>query len=281
MQLDKNEFLKRFEIASENLKKLAPKYFKEIIPSNNVYTLPLYNNKFGKQGPPGTIKYLGGRFLKPKDLLKVTFKMAAKMLWVNGKVPRYIDIFPLSVDEESINIGIIFTDRTVIADDDNLEISKNYDIPTKPFYPKVHLPANWKIEDGPISLNERSKREELKYQLEEIKIECSIEHLKIPVEKFTISSIKKLTNAHNFTFTIQGKNTSELFDFLSPGSHNNIDKKLMYEIFSSTYYLWDVYYSGNKEYNLTIIKSYTYENNKLIFSGICSEIGKQNKKNRF
>jgi hypothetical protein len=276
MQLDKNEFLKRFEIASENLKKYASKYFKEIIPSNNVYTLPLYNNKFGKQGPPGTIKYLGGRFLKPRDLFKVTSKRAAQILWINGKVPKWIDIFPLSIDEETINIGIMCSHRIVIADDDNLIINKNFDILTKPFYPKVHLPADWEIENGPISLNESKKKEELEYQLEEVQIECSIEDIKIPAEKVTIYSQKKLTNNHNFTCSIQGEKIRELFDFLSIGSQNNMDKKLMDKILSSTYYLWDVYYRGNKEYNLTIVNSYEYEKNKLILSGICSEISKQN-----
>ncbi len=276
MQLDKNEFLKRLETASETINKVASKYFKEKIPINNVYTLPLHNNDFGKQGPAGTIKYLGGRFLKPGDLFKVTSKRAAQILWLDGKVPQWIDIFPISVDEESLNIGITICPRTVIADDDNLILRKGHDIPTKPFYPHVRHPALWKIENGLLSLNEGKKKKELGYQLEEVKIECSIEQIKIPSEKVSIYSRKKLSDTHSFTCTIQGKNTSELFDFLPPGSQNNINKELMDKIISSTFYLWEIYYRGNKEYNLTIINSYEYEKNKLIFSGICSEIGKQN-----
>jgi len=80
----------------------------------------LYNDERGRQGPAGTIKFLGGRFLTPDELCRLSARRAAGLLWVDSKVPSWVNV------GVSANLGtrtemiVEFCRSLVVADENQL-----------------------------------------------------------------------------------------------------------------------------------------------------------------
>src|SRR5262249_38419677 len=90
--VNKQQFLERLTLAGETARKFAASYVLEQLPVALCFTISRYDDPHGRRGPPGTIKFLGGRFLEPADLSRLTASRAAALLWVDGKVPAWINI---------------------------------------------------------------------------------------------------------------------------------------------------------------------------------------------
>lgn len=269
--MDRNEFLIRLQASAERAKEIAKKYIVETLPEKNVYCLSLFNNNRGKQGPPGTIKYIGGRFLRPENLYMIPAWRAAQLLWADGKFPKEIRIYSGGLDENTTHIHLFHGLETDTSDDIFFSFIKS---PDKPFYATRPMLSLAQMEGVPISLREYGERTELKYKLSEIKIECIINGISIPAEKIAEDYIGKLGNINQkYVCTISGKNTNKLFDFLTIGRKEKIQKA--FEIFSKTHYFWRVYYCGKKEFRLDTIDTYEFDGLQLKIYGKCSEIKKQ------
>lgn len=90
--MDKNEFTDRLVLAGQAAYRLAASYVSDPLPEELCYTVSKRDNPHGRRGPEGTMKFLGGRFLMPEDLRRLPAHRAASLLWVDGKVPAWINI---------------------------------------------------------------------------------------------------------------------------------------------------------------------------------------------
>ncbi len=102
--MDKREFARRLGRASERAREFAARYVEEVLPPSFVYVLPDYDDPKGRRAPEGMLKYFGGRFVRPEDLLLVSDSRAVDLLWVDGRVPAWINV----------NVQAVQADATVI-----------------------------------------------------------------------------------------------------------------------------------------------------------------------
>jgi hypothetical protein len=66
-----------------------------------------------KLNEEGKIKYVGGRLLDPEAIRSVPYMEACEMHWVEGSVPRWIDMYVSRVDGDATIIEIITTDMLI------------------------------------------------------------------------------------------------------------------------------------------------------------------------
>src|SRR5947207_2902845 len=90
--VNEQQFLQRMQIAGETARNFAASCVCEHLPEELCFTISPYDDPRGRRGPRGTIKFLGGRFLRPNELRSLTAARAASLLWVDGKVPAWINI---------------------------------------------------------------------------------------------------------------------------------------------------------------------------------------------
>lgn len=118
--MDRNHFLQRLDLAGKLTRDLALQFIIEELPEELRYTLWGYNNPDGRAGPPETIKFLGGRFLRPEDLKCVPAKRAAALLWVDGRIPAWINLYVRSRSEFTTELHVLFSTYLVPADENDL-----------------------------------------------------------------------------------------------------------------------------------------------------------------
>jgi hypothetical protein len=155
--LNKQQFIQRLELAGETARNSAARYVLEHLPEDLCFTISLYDDQRGRRGPPGTIKFLGGRLLKPGDLRRLTAARAAALLWVDGKVPAWINIGVSACLETKTELLMRFC-RTLVPADEN-ELPPDFGCPKGnrlvPFRIRSPaLPAGWRsVElDGRVPL---------------------------------------------------------------------------------------------------------------------------------
>lgn len=145
--MDKNEFTNRLILAGETARKFAASYIPEPLPELLCYTLARFDNPQGRRGPVGTMKFIGGRFLKPEELRRVPPHRAASLLWFDGKVPAWINIGVYDFTERETELMISFCDTLLPADEDKLplDVHAQRGNPLIPF--RIRGPAvsdNWR-----------------------------------------------------------------------------------------------------------------------------------------
>jgi hypothetical protein len=118
--MNKQEFFERLNLAGETARRFAASYVFEQLPDDLCFTISRYDDPHGRRGPPGTIKFLGGRFLKPTDLSRLTAARAAALLWVDGKVPAWINIGVAACLDSKTELIIRFSALLVPADENEL-----------------------------------------------------------------------------------------------------------------------------------------------------------------
>jgi hypothetical protein len=166
--VDKVEFQSRLERAGERARLLAEHFVIEELPPQLYYIMPDYDNDQGKRGPQGTIKYYGGRFLLPNDLRLVTARRATNLLWMDGKIPNFINVNVEWIGTSSTHIMMRSSHFIVVADENKLQrdLPRAVDEsdPIEPFrirspaFP-IELPVNYFREGNRISLVEERKEE--------------------------------------------------------------------------------------------------------------------------
>lgn len=123
--MDKHDFFDRLCLAVKAARDFAASYVIDELPEELCYTIRSYGTDRGTQGPPGTIKFLGGRFLRPIGLQQLPPRRAASLLWVDGKVPAWINIGVANYSETHIELVIRFSATLVEANED--EVSPDYE----------------------------------------------------------------------------------------------------------------------------------------------------------
>ena len=99
--MNKREFTDRLILAGTRAHAFAASYVVESLPETLCYTVDKHDDLSGRCGPEGTIKFLGGRFLYPSGLVRISPVRAAQLLWVDGMVPAWINIAVWDCDEEA------------------------------------------------------------------------------------------------------------------------------------------------------------------------------------
>jgi hypothetical protein len=107
----------------------------------------------------GRIKFLGGRLLTPAQLRGVEPVRARKYLWVDGKIPQWINFSVHSADAEHTYIEVMVCDRLTV-NDQALYHQREGNPPFHVLSPA--LPPDWVsvAESGKFSLGWRSPGEE-------------------------------------------------------------------------------------------------------------------------
>jgi hypothetical protein len=155
--VNKQQFLERLRLAGEIARKFAASYVLDELPVDLCNTISRYDDPHGRRGPPGTMKFLGGRFLKPTDLSRLTAARAAALLWVDGKVPAWINIGVAACLDTKTEFIIRFSRTLVPADENELppDIRCSKGNPLVPFRIRgPGLPRGWRsVElDGRVPL---------------------------------------------------------------------------------------------------------------------------------
>jgi hypothetical protein len=157
--VDKSEFHHRLEAAAVRCRLVAERYVLGRLPASLLFVLPEFDDPRGTRGPAGTIKYFGGRFVDPVALRLVDSRRAVDFLWVDGRVPSWVNLAVEAVSPEATVIRVECSRTLVIADESALlrDLLDAID-PTSPVEPfRVRgpaLPPGWRsLEmDGPIQL---------------------------------------------------------------------------------------------------------------------------------
>jgi hypothetical protein len=162
ISMDKREFGRRLERAAERAREFAQRYVEEVLPPSFLYVLPEYDDPQGRRGPEGTMKYFGGRFLRAEDLSLVTSARATDLLWVDGRLPAWINVNVESVNPEATVIRMRCSRELHRADEDmlgrDIPTAVDPDDPVEPFRIRgPAVPQGWRSveEDGRISLLNR------------------------------------------------------------------------------------------------------------------------------
>jgi hypothetical protein len=161
--VNRQQFAERLQLAGETARKFAANYVLENLPEALCFTISAYDDPRGRRGPPGTLKFLGGRVLNPDDLRRVTAARAAELLWVDGKVPAWINIGVAACSGTGTELIIRFCQTLVPAAESELppDLGCPKGNPLVPFRIRSPgLPAGWRsVElDGRVSLEARGGR---------------------------------------------------------------------------------------------------------------------------
>jgi hypothetical protein len=111
--VDLPAFIVAFDHAAARCRSFAQRYVIEELPTTVRFDFAIYgqtpNNK-------GQIKYLGGRLLTSQQLRGVEPLQAREYLWVDGKIPQWINLKVQSADRDFTFIEVHACNR--ITDDD-------------------------------------------------------------------------------------------------------------------------------------------------------------------
>jgi hypothetical protein len=159
-RLTKKEFVDRLRTAARGARALASQYVVESLPETIVFNLRVVDDPRGTRGPEGTVKFLGGRFVLPANLVGLDASQAASLLWVDGRVPRWVNLYVEECDDQTTTIALMLTARLVEADAAKLprDIGASPENELAPFRIRGHgLPAGWRsvATDGRVSIRKR------------------------------------------------------------------------------------------------------------------------------
>ena len=108
--MDLQWFIPAFDRAVDRCRTWAQCFVLEELPESIRFNFAAMDRQVDATG---RIKYLGGRLLHPKQLQAVTKVTARKYLWVDGKVPAWINLTVRAADHEHTYIEVCSTDRLV------------------------------------------------------------------------------------------------------------------------------------------------------------------------
>jgi hypothetical protein len=120
--MDKREFIDRLILAGNTARKFAETldYVNVKLPEKLIFTIQKYNDPGGTQSKIGKLKFLGGRFVNPSELKNLSANRAASLLWVDGKVPSWVNVKVKNYNSDSTELMLEFSRTLVQADEKKL-----------------------------------------------------------------------------------------------------------------------------------------------------------------
>ena len=152
--MDKRGFYDRLFLAADLAYQSAQAMLIDVLPPEHCFTI---RHGTPKEQP---FTFLGGRFLTSEDLTKQTAKRTAALLWVDRKVPAWINIGVCDYSATHTEIEIRFSHRLVSADENNLPTDYGAK-PANEICPfrirSPYVPADWRsVElDGKFAMMHR------------------------------------------------------------------------------------------------------------------------------
>lgn len=125
--MNKRDFLDRLCLAGKIARDFAASYLVDDLPEELCFTIRSRGIDQGTQGLHGTIKFIGGRFLRSADLQQLKAQHAASLLWVDGKVPAWINIGVGNYTETHTELVIRFCSTIVPANEYELPPDYKYE----------------------------------------------------------------------------------------------------------------------------------------------------------
>ena len=145
--MDKRAFIDRLILAGSTARKFAETldYVKVKLPAKLTFTIHKYNDPRGTQSKFGKLKFLGGRFLNPSELKNLSAAKAASLIWVDGKVPSWINVYVKNYNADSTEIMLDFSKTLVPADEAKLspDIGMKPNNPLVPFRIRGPIRQDW------------------------------------------------------------------------------------------------------------------------------------------
>ncbi len=103
-------FISAFDRAAITCRGFAQQFVSEELPPSLRFDFAAAGRATAQTG---RVKFLGGRLLLPVQLRGVEPVQARKYLWVDGKVPQWINLSVHAADAEHTYIEVCVTDRLV------------------------------------------------------------------------------------------------------------------------------------------------------------------------
>jgi len=114
--MEKSAFIAAFDRAAALCREFAQHFVVEHLPESLRFNFIAASRPIDQNG---TIKFLGGCLLTPAQLLRVHPIRARKYLWVDGKIPIWINFNVMAADEQHTDIEVDASGR-VTADNAGL-----------------------------------------------------------------------------------------------------------------------------------------------------------------
>ena len=151
--MDKQEFISEFEKAKKCCKKIAQEYVIECLPEPTLFNLL---HGFLTPDKSGFIKFLGGRLLKTREYFELDLHKVVKFLWVNGKVPFWINLNVGYIENGYTFIEVVVSKR-LIEYENTMYSGDNGKHPFHILSPP--LPLGWKPmeENGKFNLKKNKR----------------------------------------------------------------------------------------------------------------------------
>ena len=158
--MNKKQFIERLRSASHMAHALAASYVIEPLPQELLFNIDPMDDPRGSRGPEGTVKFLGGRFVLLKDLYRLEASKAASLLWVDGRVPAWVNLCVVDCDEHTTSIEVAYTQVLMEADESKLprDIGASPENALAPFRIRgPGVPDGWRsiANDGRVPLRRR------------------------------------------------------------------------------------------------------------------------------
>lgn len=149
--MDKKAFIDRLILAGTTARNFAESldYVKVKLPAKLTFTIHKYNDPRGTQSKFGKLKFLGGKFLNPSELKNLSADRAASLLWVDGKVPFWINVSVENYNADSTKIMLEFSRTIVPADEEKLppDFGMKPNNPLVPFRIRGPIIQDWIIRE--------------------------------------------------------------------------------------------------------------------------------------
>jgi hypothetical protein len=150
--MDTASFIAAFDRAAVLCRNFAQQFVVEELPTSLRFDFVAAERPTDEQG---RVKFHGGRLLTPVQLRGIDAARARKYLWVDGKIPQWINFSVHAADAEHTYIEVVACDR-LTADDRALYHRQEGNPPFHVLSPA--LPPGWVslAESGKFSLGGRS-----------------------------------------------------------------------------------------------------------------------------
>ena len=120
--MNKTQYIDRLLLASNHARRFAMTldYVTEILPTQFCYSLFVGLDPVDPINNDEEIKILGGRMLKRSSLMKLSPSRAGDLLWVDGKVPTWVNLCPIDINNNLLEFEVMFSKSLLPADPENL-----------------------------------------------------------------------------------------------------------------------------------------------------------------